>query len=82
MQIFRFVCAGFLGACLIAAPVRAQEPAGEMGDLKTYCMEDIERLCKGIEPGGGRIIKCLKAHKKSMSVGCAQALQKLKAKKG
>jgi hypothetical protein len=52
-----------------------------MEDLKTYCMSDIKRLCKGIEPGGGRILQCLKANKKGMSVGCAQALQKLKAKK-
>jgi Cysteine rich repeat len=44
-------------------------------------MSDIERLCKGIEPGGGRILKCLKAHKKEMTVGCAQALQKLKARR-
>ncbi len=60
-----------------ARPARAQE----MEDLKTYCMSDIKRLCKGIEPGGGRVLQCLKANKKGMSVGCAQALQKLKAKK-
>jgi Cysteine rich repeat len=58
-------------------PLRSQE----MGDLRTYCISDIQRLCKGIAPGGGRILKCLKANKKEMSVGCAQALQKLKAKK-
>ncbi|HUB63574.1 MAG TPA: cysteine rich repeat-containing protein [Methylocella sp.] len=52
-----------------------------MADLRTYCKSDIERLCAGIEPGGGRIIKCLKANMKEMSVGCAQALQKLKAQK-
>ena len=63
-------------ACLV--PAKAQ--AG-LEDVRTYCMSDIERLCKGIEPGGGRLIQCLKTHKKEMSVGCAQALQKLKAKK-
>ncbi|MGB7966789.1 MAG: cysteine rich repeat-containing protein [Methylocella sp.] len=52
-----------------------------MEDIRTYCMSDIKRLCEGIEPGGGRLIQCLKTHKKEMSVGCAQALQKLKAKK-
>ncbi len=66
-----------IAACVLGAPARAQE----MEDLRTYCMSDIERLCKGIEPGGGRILKCLKAHKKEMTVGCAQALQKLKARR-
>ena len=48
----------------------------------TYCKADTERLCAGVEPGGGRIIKCVKEHKEEMSVGCAQALQKLKARMG
>lgn len=73
------VC-GFLAGCFVAA-APTQSQAQEMQDIQTYCMEDIDRLCKGIEPGGGRILKCLKANKKGMSVGCAQALQKLKNKK-
>jgi hypothetical protein len=76
-MLIRLLSASFIASCLVAAPAKAQE----MADIKTYCMSDIERLCKGIEPGGGRILKCLKAKKKEMSVGCAQALQKLKAKK-
>jgi hypothetical protein len=52
------------------------------GGLLTYCKADIERLCVGIKPGGGRLLKCLKGHKEEMSVGCAQALMKLKRKLG
>lgn len=48
------------------------------GDLVKYCKADIARLCNGVQPGGGRVMKCLKAHTKEMSVGCAQALQKMK----
>lgn len=44
----------------------------------TYCKDDIERLCAGVPPGGGRILKCLKANKMQMSVGCAQGLAKMK----
>jgi len=65
-----------IGLLLTPTASRAQG----MEDIKTYCMEDIERLCKGIQPGGGRLLQCLKANKKSMSVGCAQALQKMKGK--
>jgi hypothetical protein len=75
--LVRLLSAGFIASCLLAAPVKSQE----MEDIKTYCMSDIERLCKGIEHVGGRILKCLKANKKEMNVGCAQALQKLKAEK-
>jgi Cysteine rich repeat len=74
----RSLSAGFVASCLLGVPATAQ--AG-LEDIRTYCMSDLKRLCKGIEPGGGRLIQCLKGHKKEMSVGCAQALQKLKAKK-
>jgi hypothetical protein len=50
----------------------------EIQALRTYCKADIERLCAGVQPGGGRIKECLMANKEQMSVGCAQALQKLK----
>lgn len=53
----------------------------EMKALRTYCKADIERLCPNVEPGGGRIKACLMANKEQMSVGCAQALQKLKQSK-
>jgi len=53
----------------------------EMKAIRTYCKADVERLCSGIEPGGGRIKACLMEKKEQMSVGCAQALQKLKQSK-
>jgi Cysteine rich repeat len=75
----RFLLAGLITSCALLVPAKAQ--AQGLEDIRTYCVSDIKRLCTGIEPGAGRLIKCLKAHKKEMSVGCAQALQKLKAKK-
>jgi len=53
-------------------------PAAAAADALTYCKSDMARLCPGVEPGGGRIIGCLKEHKMEMSVGCAKALQKMK----
>ena len=47
----------------------------EKAALEKYCKGDIERLCPGLKPGGGRIKDCLKTHKEEISVGCAQALQ-------
>jgi hypothetical protein len=81
-MLIRFLSAGFIASCLFVVPAKAQ---GDLDDIRAgiryYCVSDIERLCKGIEPGGGRLIRCLKSHEKDISVGCVQALQKLKAKK-
>ena len=64
-----------------AIPAFAQQPSQldqELAALRTYCKADIERLCPNVEPGGGQIKACLMAQKEQMSVGCAQALEKLK----
>jgi hypothetical protein len=47
-----------------------------------YCKADAERLCPGVPMGGGRIVGCLKEHKMEVSVGCAKAIQHIKAEMG
>jgi hypothetical protein len=54
----------------------------QMAELMKYCKPDAERICPGVEPGGGRIVKCLKAHKMEVSVGCAKTLRSIKAEMG
>ena len=64
-----------------AMPAFAQQPSEldkEIEALRTYCRADIERLCPNVPPGGGKIKACLMERKMEVSVGCAQALQKLK----
>jgi hypothetical protein len=36
----------------------------------------------GVPPGGGRIARCLKAHKMEISVGCAMTLRRIKSRMG
>jgi hypothetical protein len=69
-----------LVAMLAAIPAFSGEPQQEeeLQAIRAYCKPDVERLCASVEPGGGRIKDCLMKHKEQMSVGCAQALQKLK----
>jgi hypothetical protein len=39
------------------------------------CTGDAQRLCRGVQPGEGRIGQCLKAHAMELSSGCVAAVQ-------
>ena len=62
-----------------AAPP-ATPPTGAVQDAlteaRTACAGDIQNLCAGVEPGGGRILACLKQHKAQVSDPCRQAVAK------
>ncbi len=38
------------------------------------CRQDVETFCKDSQPGGGRVINCLKDHESALSAGCRGAL--------
>jgi hypothetical protein len=39
------------------------------------CAADIQKLCADVQPGGGRIIACLRQHRDEVSDGCKQAMK-------
>ena len=39
------------------------------------CKSDVERLCRGLRPGGQRIIRCLKEGVAELSPACSSALK-------
>jgi hypothetical protein len=39
------------------------------------CSNDVRTLCKGVQPGGGRIAQCLKQHEVELSEPCKKAMQ-------
>ena len=41
--------------------------------IRAACAEDAQKLCAGVQPGGGRIVACLKEHKDALSDRCKQA---------
>jgi Cysteine rich repeat len=80
MRIHQFAIASALS---LAAFLSAESSApAQQAEAMRYCKADVARLCPGVQPGGGRIIGCLKAHKEEMSIGCGKALQAMKAKMG
>ncbi|HEV2471221.1 MAG TPA: cysteine rich repeat-containing protein, partial [Chthonomonadales bacterium] len=44
-----------------------------LADLRAACADDAQRLCAGVQPGGGRVVACLKEHKDALSDRCKKA---------
>ena len=69
-----------------STPPSAQSPPSRgpsqqaVAEARAACATDIQNFCPGVQPGGGRILACLKQHKDQVSDGCKQAV--MKATKG
>jgi hypothetical protein len=62
------------GSACVATYASADEAAA-MAVLRAGCTEDAQRLCANVQPGGGRILACLKEHKDTLSDKCKLAAQ-------
>ncbi len=68
---------GIMLLCLLSLPLGAIEArAQERGP----CAADIAKFCKDVQPGEGRIVKCLKEHENELSTACRERQQEVKAK--
>jgi len=41
------------------------------------CADDIDKFCKGIRPGGGRLLNCLKSHETELTESCRGKISEL-----
>jgi hypothetical protein len=51
------------------------------GGPRAACKADVERLCAGVQRGGGRIAGCLKQNEPQVSSACKDAMAKARGKK-
>jgi hypothetical protein len=58
-------------AALVLRPMRPRE---ELFVLRSACGGDVRSLCAGVEPGGGRIARCLGGNAASLSRACKEVL--------
>ena len=60
----------------VPAPAAPSPSPQAVNEARAACDADIQKLCPGVQPGGGRILACLKQHKEAVSDGCKQAVLK------
>ena len=71
-------------AFLVAASAQTQvspQMRGEAMTLMQICRGDYDRLCAGVQPGGGRVLACLQNQADQLSAACGQAMPRAQALK-
>ena len=53
----------------------------QTGGPRTACKADVEKLCAGVQHGGGRIAGCLKQNEAQVSAACKDAMAKAREKR-
>jgi hypothetical protein len=56
------------------APTPSLSPRQRAYVLRHACGTDFQQNCHGVQPGGGRAVECLMAHKEALSPDCQNAL--------
>lgn len=74
---------GSLLLALCGAPFapasQAQTPTGDRAAAQAAaraCRADVSRLCKGVQPGQGRVLACLREHREELSEACRTQIDK------
>ncbi len=60
---------------------RQQKIKAELEKIHQACQGDVEKLCKNVEPGDGRIARCLKENQQQVSAQCKSTLEEAKSKR-
>ncbi|MBV8665098.1 MAG: cysteine rich repeat-containing protein [Burkholderiaceae bacterium] len=74
-------CTAGFAAAQSAAQSTDTAPAQPHGAGRDACKADVARLCPNVQPGGRRILACLKANQDQLSDACKALLKKREGKK-
>ena len=72
-------CAIALGTALLLSVSTGAGAQEGLFATQRDCSTDIQSLCAGVKPGGGRVLACLQSHVAAgdLSVGCSTILSKV-----
>ena len=71
----RFPRSSILLAVLsFAAQVPASGQSAPVEAARAACSTDLQQFCSAVQPGGGRMLACLKEHREQVSAACKQAV--------
>jgi len=70
----RFVVSGAVALGLLGAGI-----SGEVRGQEVPCTAEIRTFCFDVQPGGGRILQCLKANEAKLSPACTGRVNDLQA---
>ena len=64
----------------VSCKKKLQESKERLMKAQQACTGDMEKFCKDVQPGGGRILKCLREHTQELSPACSQEIERTKGK--
>jgi hypothetical protein len=68
---------------LVAMSAFAEDaPPPPHGGPLAACKQDVHTLCPDVQPGGGRIVACLKSHAEQVSPECRAAMKAARDRRG
>jgi hypothetical protein len=68
-------------ALMIVVAVLLMSPAAERvasAQGQGPCTDDVQKFCKDVQPGAGRIARCLKEHEADLSRACKRQMAEVK----
>ncbi len=60
---------------LYDAAVQLERAVAALTYVANECDEDLDKYCRSIEPGEGRLLECIEKHDKKVSKRCKQAIK-------
>ena len=62
---------------LFDAAVQLERAVAALGYVANECDADLEKLCRSVEAGEGRLLQCLEKNEAQVSLRCKQALKEV-----
>ncbi|MGK6312643.1 cysteine rich repeat-containing protein [Neorhizobium sp. DT-125] len=65
---------------VLSGAANAQQISRQLAlEVRSACEADVQKLCNGVQPGGGKLMQCLQQNASSVSKTCSARLMEIKA---